>query len=149
MKTIRFEEATVIRRSPEVIFDLTQDYDRRLMWDSFLKRAELMEGASRAGKGVKTYCVAQNGIGMVTEYVSFQRPKVTAIKMTEGPYMFRSFLGTWRFRKINEKGTEVRFLYSFTLRFPFNFTIWLVKWILRREVKGRLRDLKRYLEEEE
>ncbi|HEX8529332.1 MAG TPA: hypothetical protein VF646_04895 [Cytophagales bacterium] len=70
MKSIKFTEATRIRERPEVIFDYTQDYGNRLQWDTFLKRADLVDGATAAGKGVKSYCVARNGIGMETVYVS-------------------------------------------------------------------------------
>ena len=44
------------------------------------KRADLIDGVTNADKGVKAYCVAKNGIGMVTEYVTSTGPRVTAIK---------------------------------------------------------------------
>jgi hypothetical protein len=87
MKSIKFTESIIINCSPEFAFDYSQDYSRRLKWDTFLKRADLLEGASEAGSGVKAYCVAQNGLGMETEYLSFNRPKATAVKMTKGPFM--------------------------------------------------------------
>jgi hypothetical protein len=93
MKAIKFEEKIVIREMPEVIFDFTQDYQNRLKWDTFLKKAELIHGAEEAGMGVQSYCVAQNGLGMTTEYVSFNRPKVVAIKMTQGPFF--PFVAVW------------------------------------------------------
>lgn len=107
-----------------------------------------MDGATKAGIGVKAYCVAQNGLGMVTEYVSFNRPKVTAIKMTKGPYLFKSFLGSWTFKTIDDLTTEVIFLYSFTLRFPFNLFQPLIKLNLKNNVKQRLQDLKQNIERE-
>jgi len=57
---------------------------------------------------------------MVTEYITYNRPKVTAIKMTDGPFMFESFLGSWTFKETQANKTEVVFLYSFLLRFPFS-----------------------------
>jgi len=83
---------------------------------------------------------------METEYVSFNRPKVTAIKMTKGPYMFKYFLGSWNFKTIGMNEIEVIFLYSFTLRFPFNLLTPFIKWNLRNNVKQRLVDLKNQLE---
>jgi hypothetical protein len=127
-------------------FDYTQDYSQRLIWDTFLKKADLIEGAITAGKGVKAYCVAKNGLGMVTEYVSFNRPKATAIKMTKGPFMFKSFLGSWNFKEIQTGVTEVIFLYSFQLKFPFNLATGLIKRNLQRNVRQRLKDLKRSIE---
>src|ERR1700752_5038030 len=98
MEAIKFTETIIIDEMPEKVFDFTQDYTKRLIWDTFLKRADLIDGAIAADKGVKAYCVAKNGMGMVTEYVTFNRPKVTAIKMTKGPFMFKSFLGSWTFK---------------------------------------------------
>lgn len=147
MGSIRFLEKTTIKCSPELAFDYTQDYSQRLIWDTFLKKADLIEGAIHAGKGVKAYCVAKNGLGMVTEYVSFNRPKATAIKMTKGPFMFKSFLGSWNFKEIQTGLIEVIFLYSFQLRFPFNLATMLIKRNLQRNVRQRLKDLKRNIEE--
>src|SRR6056297_2255568 len=120
MESIKFTETVEINCTPEVAFDFTQDYDQRLSWDTFLKKADLIEGATKADKGVKAYCVAKNGLGMETEYITFNRPKATAIKMTKGPFMFESFLGSWTFKEIQSNLTEVTFLYSFKLRFPFS-----------------------------
>jgi ribosome-associated toxin RatA of RatAB toxin-antitoxin module len=146
MHQIKFSESTTIHTSQERAFDYTQDYDKRLVWDTFLIRAELIDGAAEAAVGVKAYCVAHNGIGMETEYVSFNRPKVTAIKMTKGPYMFKDFLGSWNFKAIKANEIEVIFLYSFTLRFPFNLLTPFIEWNLKNNVRQRLVDLKNQLE---
>ncbi|CAN5246750.1 hypothetical protein BH11BAC5_BH11BAC5_08310 [soil metagenome] len=148
MDAVKFSEQIVIDSSSETIFDFTQDYRKRLQWDSFLKKADLIEGAAQAGKGVKALCVAKNGIGMVTEYITFNRPFVTAIKMTKGPFLFKSFLGSWTFRKISADKTEVIFLYSFALRFPFNLATIFIKRTLQNNVKRRLVDLKKNVEAE-
>lgn len=147
MGQIKFSERILIHRNQTEVFDCTQDYARRLDWDTFLTRAELVD-VQVAGLGAKAYCVATNGIGMEITYVSFRRPQVNAVKMTRGPYLFRSFLGSWTFHKQAEQETEVVFLYAFSLRFPFNLGAFFVKWILQREVRTRLKDLKRYLEKE-
>lgn len=142
MKSIKFSETILINETPEQVFDFTQDYNKRLKWDTFLKRADLIDGATVAQIGVKAYCIAKNGIGMVTEYVTFNRPKVTAVKMTKGPFMFKSFLGSWTFKEMSNDKTEVVFLYSFSLRFPFNLLTKTIKNQLRTNVKQRLIDLK-------
>lgn len=144
---IKFTEKTEIKCSPEFAFDYTQDYKQRLTWDTFLKKAELIEGATTADIGVKAYCVAKNGLAMVTEYVSFNRPRATAVKMTKGPFMFKSFLGSWTFKEIKTDLTEVIFLYSFQLRFPFNLATGLIKRNLQSNVRQRLVDLKKNIEE--
>lgn len=146
MKGVKFSEKIVINGNQVTIFDYTQDYKNRLVWDTFLKKAFLINGATNAGKGVKAYCVAKNGLGMETEYVSFSRPDRTAIKMTQGPYMFSAFLGSWTFKKISECQTEVIFLYSFELRFPFYFATRFIKRNLQSNVRQRLIDLKMNIE---
>lgn len=148
MKTTKFTESITIERTPEVVFDFSQDYTKRLNWDTFLRKADLLFGAKQAAKGVKALCVAKNGYGMVTEYVSFNRPKVTAIKMTDGPYMFKSFLGSWTFNEVTVGRTEVIFLYAYEFRFPFNLISAIIISKLQREVKKRLLDLKENVEKE-
>jgi ribosome-associated toxin RatA of RatAB toxin-antitoxin module len=148
MNQLKFTESIEVNCPPAIVFDYTQDYRRRLNWDTFLKQADLMDGAGSAGKGVKAWCVAKNGLGMVTEYVSFDRPRVTAIKMTKGPFMFKSFLGSWNFKELDENKTEVVFLYSFNLRFPFTLARHFIKRNLQGNVRQRLADLKACVEKE-
>src|SRR5258705_13842224 len=64
-----FEQAIEIQAEPAELFDLTQDYSRRLEWAPFLKVAQLHGDAP--GVGVRAWCVAWNGLGMETEYVTF------------------------------------------------------------------------------
>ena len=140
--SIKFSESIDIQGNPEAIFDYTQDYSNRLKWDTFLIEAYLLNNALQAGKGVKAWCVAKNGLGMETEYVSFNRPKVTAVKMTKGPYMFKEFAASWIFNPVNNEITKVTFTYSFKLRFPYNLIPFIVKYTLRKNVKQRLADLR-------
>jgi len=146
MNRIKFSEKIIVKCKPSYAFDYTQDYSKGLTWDTFLKKADIIGEAKKAGIGVRTYCMAKNGIGMETEYVTFNRPKVTAVKMTNYSYVFKSFLGSWTFRETENKITEVVFLYSFQLRFPFNLAPGLVKDILIKNVKQRLSDLKENIE---
>lgn len=146
MEGTKFSEKIIINCNPVTAFNYTQDYNNRLAWDTFLKRAELVDGATKAAKGVKAYCVAKNGLGMVTEYVSFNRPKATAIKMTSGPFLFKSFAGSWTFKETHDAQTEVIFLYSFKLRFPFSLVTGFVKRVLQSNVRKRLTDLKTNIE---
>ncbi len=146
MESIKFSETILINETSEHVFDFTQNYNNRLKWDTFLKKAKLIEGATAAQKGVRSYCVAKNGIGMITEYVTYIRPKVTAIKMTKGPFMFKTFLGSWTFKEVSNNKTDVIFLYSFSLRFPFSLLTKIIKNNLRTNVKQRLNDLKNTIE---
>lgn len=98
------------------LFDLMQDYDRRLLWDEFLREARLVGGAERSEVGARAWCVDTSGRGMETEYVSFQPPERVAVKMTRGPWMFRSFAGSWIYEPLDEARTQVTFKYSMSLR---------------------------------
>jgi Polyketide cyclase / dehydrase and lipid transport len=82
------------------LFTLSQDYERRLRWDPFLREARLLDGAQGAAVGVRAWCVAHNGLGMETTYISFQPPTVVAVKMTRGPRIISAFAGSWRFTEL-------------------------------------------------
>lgn len=147
MNSIRLSETIEIVAKPEFVFDYTQDYNNRLKWDTFLTEAYLLDNVTHAGKGVKAWCVSRNGLGMETRYISFNRPKVTAVKMTKGPYMFKEFAASWTFKEETIGITKVTFLYSLSLRFPFSLLGYFVKRILQRNVKQRLVDLKNVVDE--
>src|SRR3954447_19593334 len=135
-----FEQSVVIGASPGELFALTQDYARRLEWDPFLKSATLLEGARAAGVGVRAYCVAHSGLGMETEYVSFNPPRACAVKMTKGPRLIDSFAGSWRFEEVAAGRTRVGFRYH--LRARPRWLSWLltpiIGWIFARDTRKRL-----------
>jgi hypothetical protein len=62
--------------------------------------------------------------------------------------MFKTFAGSWTFKETGNLETEVIFLYSFKLRFPFNFAIDFIKRNLQMNVRKRLIDLKAKIEEQ-
>ena len=112
---MKFEHAAHVAATPDAVFALTQDYARRLTWDPFLSRAELVGGASTPAVGVRAWCVSRMGIGMETEYVTFAPPRLAAVKMTRGPWLLESFGGAWEFAP-DERGTVVTFRYQFRVR---------------------------------
>jgi ribosome-associated toxin RatA of RatAB toxin-antitoxin module len=139
-----FEQSIVIAATPDELFALTQDYTRRLDWDPFLKSAELVGGAHAPAVGVRAYCVAHSGLGMETEYISFNPPRTTAVKMTRGPWLIGAFAGSWRFEEIATGKTRVRFCYNLHAR-P-RWLSWLLTPILAavfgRDTRQRLAALK-------
>ena len=145
------DAAIEIRASPEAIFDLIHDYDRRLEWDPFLKEACLLEGAAAAGLGVKARCTARNGfagLAMETVYVSFDRPKVAAVKMTRGPALLETFAATLRQEGIGPGITRVTYRFNFSTRPRWLRAIAdpIATALFRREVRERLKALKGRLE---
>src|SRR5436190_4772473 len=144
-----FEQSVVIAAPPGELFALTQDYARRLEWDPFLKSAEPLGGAPAAGVGVRAYCVAHSGLGMETEYVSYNPPRTTAVKMTRGPRLIDRFAGCWRFDEVVPGRTRVGFRYY--LRARPRWLAWLLTPVLARvfahDTRRRLAALKAAVEE--
>jgi hypothetical protein len=136
-----FRQSIEVVAEPGVLFDLTQDYAHRLGWNPFLKEARLLDGAETPSVGVRAWCVARNGLGMETRYVSFNPPGTCAVEMTKGPWFLRSFSGSWRFDRIGPDLTGVTFTYSLVGR-P-DLLSGLLRLILARETRRRLKALKR------
>jgi ribosome-associated toxin RatA of RatAB toxin-antitoxin module len=141
---MRFRQSVEIDAGPEAPFELSQDYSRRLDWDPFLKEARLVGGAERSGLGVRAWCVAHNGWGMETRYISFNPPGACAVEMTRGPWFFRSFSGSWRFDRLVAGRTRVTFTYDLVGR-P-RLLSGLLGLIFAHDTRRRLAALKRAVE---
>jgi ribosome-associated toxin RatA of RatAB toxin-antitoxin module len=143
-----FEQEIEINAAPAALFRLTQDYTHRLDWDPFLKEARLVGGAQTAGVGVRAWCVATSGLGMETEYVSFNPPKTVAVKMTKGPAILSSFAGSWRFQELRPGCTRVIFRYHLTAapRWLSFLLDPIIRIVFTRDVTKRLAALKRTVE---
>ena len=143
-----FEESVLIDAPASELFRLSQDYGRRLEWDPFLRSATLVGGAREPGVGVRALCVSRIGWAMETEYVSFNPPRATAVKMTRGPWFLDGFAGSWRFEEIGQGRTQVGFRYSLQAR-P-RWLSWLLTPILTRafarDTRNRLDALKMAVE---
>jgi hypothetical protein len=74
-----------IRATPKTLFELTQDYDKRALWDPLTSEARLVN-ATVAAKGELVRCTARNGMSMDTIYVAYEPDKVAAVKLVKGPY---------------------------------------------------------------
>jgi ribosome-associated toxin RatA of RatAB toxin-antitoxin module len=143
-----FERSIEINAHRAALFDLTQDYSRRLDWDPFLKEARLVGGAGKSAVGVRAWCVAKTGMGMETEYVSFNPPERTAVKMTRGPAILKSFAGSWVFEPKGENRTRVVFRYHLSAR-PGWLSFLLepiLQWVFSRDTQKRLEALKQAVE---
>lgn len=143
-----FERSIEINASRAALFDLTQDYSRRLDWDPFLKEARLVGGADKPGVGVRAWCVANTGMGMETEYVTFDPPERTAIKMTRGPAILKTFAGSWVFEVVSANRTKVVFRYhlSASPRWLKPVLEPVLQFVFSRDMQKRLVALKRAVE---
>ena len=143
-----FESSVDIDASPETLFDLTQDYGRRLEWDPYLKEARLVD-ADVAAHGARAWCVAKTtGLGMETQYVSFKRPQTAAINMTRGPFFLSRFAGSWNFKALASGQTRVVFRYHIETRPKWlQFLLMpVVGWVFARDSARRLAALKTFVE---
>jgi hypothetical protein len=150
MRTV--EASVQVHASREVVFDLIHDYSQRLEWDPFLKEARLLDGAPAAGPGVKARCTARSGFGgfsMETVYVSFDRPRVAAVKMTSGPTILESFAASLRHEEVGPGVSQVTYRFNFATRPRWLRALLdpIAAALFQREVRHRLQALKRRLEE--
>jgi ribosome-associated toxin RatA of RatAB toxin-antitoxin module len=141
---MRFEESIIIDASADSLFRLSQDYDRRLDWDPFLRSADLVGEAREVGVGTRAVCVSKGGWAMETQYVSYNPPRTAAVRMTRGPWFLDHFAGSWRFEEVEPGRTRVGFRYSLRAR-PRGLS-WLLTPILirafTRDTRARLLALK-------
>ena len=149
---MRSLEASIdIHAGPVAVFDLIHDYARRLDWDPFLREARLLDGAEAAGVGITARCTARRGFGgstMDTVYVSFDRPRVAAVRMTRGPALLESFAATLRQDELDPGRTRVTYRFHFATR-PRWLRLFLdpiAGALFLRETRQRLEALKRHLE---
>jgi len=139
-----FEEFVVIDAPAAELFDLSQDYGRRLEGGPFLRSAALVGGATAPGLGVRALCVARTGWAMETEYVSFNPPRATAVKMTQGPWFLDGFAGSWRFEEAGPGRTRVGFRYRLQGRPKWLSPLLtpLLAWSFTRDTRARLQAFK-------
>jgi ribosome-associated toxin RatA of RatAB toxin-antitoxin module len=143
-----FDRSIVVAVPRAPLFDLMQDYGRRLDWDEFLSEARLVGGAERAAPGVRALCVDRGGRAMETEYVTVRPPERVAVRMTRGPWMFSSFAGSWIYEALSAGETRVTFRYHVEAR-PRALRRLLspiVAAVFAREMERRLGSLRRRIE---
>jgi hypothetical protein len=144
------EISGILPASCETVFDLFHDYDRRLEWDTLLQAAYL-ENAATAGKGVTSVCVgrrALGGIAIRTVYVSFQRPKLAAVKMINAPAFFGTWAASIHHEEISPSESRMTYTYNFQAKPRFLAPILepIMKAVFAWETRKRLRALRSYLE---
>jgi ribosome-associated toxin RatA of RatAB toxin-antitoxin module len=144
------ESSLMIAAAPAELFALSQDYGLRRAWDPFVRAMHFLDGATEAGVGVRVWARAWNGLTMEVRFTGFLPPRVVAMKMTRGPWLFRRFAGTWRFAAHGPDSTCVTFRYFFEVRprcvAPLLEPI--ISWAFERDIQARLRGLRRGAEQD-
>src|SRR5262245_37625742 len=111
------EISEVIPASSSAVFDLLHDYGRRLEWDTLLQAAYLDNGARVAAKGVTAVCVGRKSLGSIalkTMYVTFQRPRLAAVKMVNAPFCFQTWAASIRHEDISPQASRLTYKFHFT-----------------------------------
>src|SRR5262245_9608615 len=113
------EVSEIIPAPSEAVFDLVHDYGRRLEWDTLLRAAYLTDGYKVAGKGATSVCVGRRslgGIALKTVYVTFDRPRVAAVKMVNRPPFFATWAASIRHEDLAEGQSRITYTFTFTAR---------------------------------
>jgi len=143
----------IIPASAEAVFALVHDYTRRLEWDTLLQEAYLEPEFSEAAHGAISVCRGKpilGGFALRTQYVSFEKGKVAAVKMLNQPPFFDSFAASIRHFAISEDESEIIYKLNFTAK-PKWFR-WFLHPLIGRifewETRKRLGALKKFLSKE-
>lgn len=131
------------------VFGLLHDYSRRLEWDTLLRDAYLLEGATVASVGVKSICKGKwslGGIALATEYVSFRAPEVAAVRMFNRPPFFESFAATIRHANQPDNTSTIEYVYNFKARPRWLRPVLhpIMNFLFKAETGKRLAALKRH-----
>jgi hypothetical protein len=135
----------------EAVFAVIHDYSCRLAWDTMLREARLLDGATAAGIGVRSLCVGtwrSAGLALETEYIRFEPGRVAAVKLTNRPLLFARFAATIRHDVISATRSRTTYIYAFRARPQYLAPLLepLINTLLRHEVHRRLRALRSFLE---
>lgn len=125
------------------------DYRRRLEWDTLLQKAYLEDEFSEACKGAISVCQGKfflGGLALRTQYVSFEKGKVAAVKMLNQPPFFDTFAASIRHADIGENISEIVYKVNFTAKPKFLRPVLhsLMKAVFVWETRKRLASLKEF-----
>jgi len=145
--TVEIKE--IIPASADAVFALVHDYRRRLEWDTLLREAYLEPAYLKAEHGAISVCRGKlilGGFALRTQYVTFKKGKVAAVKMLNQPPFFDTFAASIRHFEISADKSQVVYKFSFTAK-----PKWL-KWFLHPlmsriftwETRKRLGALKKF-----
>src|SRR5580765_1280920 len=113
------EVSEIIAAPSTRVFDFVHDYTRRLEWDTLLREAYLDDGFQSAEKGATSVCKGRwmlGGIALNTVYVSYDRPRVAAVKMVNRPPFFESWAASIRHQDLSSNESRITYTFQFTSR---------------------------------
>ncbi len=142
-RTITVSETIHVDRSPEAVFDYTQDYATRTDWDDQVQRAEVVSEDPRRVR------ITVRGLGTFTlEYKLFRRgDRTSAAFLDLGNAFFSGGGGSWRYEP-RGGGTDWTETNTLELRRP-RLLGWLapaVEWNLRNGTRRAMAKAKAIME---
>lgn len=131
------------------VFDTVHDYRHRLEWDTLLRRAYTVDDAEPA-RDVVAVCTAKwwlGGYSFRTRYVSFDRPRVAAIKLESCPPFFASWAASIRHVAVSPERSSATYTMTFTVKPRWLAPVLepVARAMFRRETQRRLRALAAHL----
>ncbi len=91
---ITIKESIFVALPPEEVYDFTQDYSKRPLWDPLVKEANMLETEPTR----VIYLKAKDGSTMTVRYKQEDRPHKTSLAMTEvQSQMMQGGGGSWQY----------------------------------------------------
>ena len=134
-------EKANINQNIESLFGFTQDFEKRIEWDSQTKSISFMNTDTILKRGSKVTVISSNGVKMNTVYTIFTPPLQLSIKMLNNSPIFSSFNGSWKYKKISDEKTELSIEYQFRLKILYKLLSPIVISKIRNNMKQKLIDL--------
>ena len=131
----------------EQTFDVLHDYDRRLAWDTLLRRAYCQ---GMPGRDAVAVCTARwwlGGYTFRTRYVTFERPVLAAIRLESRPPFFASWAASIRHAPLPDGRSSATYTMTFRCKPAWAAPLLepVARSMFRRETARRLAALARYL----
>lgn len=101
----------------DTVFALVHDYERRLRWDTLLRRAYVEGGVARLGAiAVCSGRWAVGGLTMRTAYVSFRPGVVAAVKLVGRTPLFDRWAASIRHTPLPDGRSRIEYTLNFRAR---------------------------------
>ncbi|MCT4580770.1 MAG: hypothetical protein N4A35_05065 [Flavobacteriales bacterium] len=137
----RIIEKKLINEEIQTLFEFTQDFEKRVQWDSQTQSINYINAEKQLKKGAQVTVISSNGVRMDTEYTTFTPPHQIAIKMLNQSPIFRAFNGSWIYKRISANQTELTILYEFKLQPLYRLLQPIVLKKTRKNMRNKLEDL--------
>ena len=143
-KAIIIRKSIVIAAPPEEVWDFTQDYHQRPLWDDSVKSAEIIESTPF----VKVKITGRDGSSLIFEYKLSERPVRTTLSMeVESSGFFEKGGGSWTYENVNA-GTRWTQINSIQLREKWWLLLMkpLIRWMLDSGTGRAMQKAKKLME---